>query len=66
VKEFIVCTGHGGDAIRDYFGMRRFGLSIRYTVKGNSSDRRAIKLAEEWIETEHFLVTNGTRISKWT
>ncbi|MBP2676520.1 MAG: nucleotidyltransferase [Deltaproteobacteria bacterium] len=61
VKEFIVCTGHGGDAIRDYFGDGgRFGLSIRYTVERELlGTGGAIKLAEEWIETEHFLVTNG-------
>ena len=61
VKEFIVCTGHGSDAIRGFFGDGEgFGLSVRYTVERELlGTGGAIKLAEEWIDSEHFLVCNG-------
>jgi NDP-sugar pyrophosphorylase family protein len=59
--DLVVCTGHGGDAIRGYFGDgKRFGLSIRYTVERELlGTGGAIKLAEEWIESDHFLAGNG-------
>lgn len=61
VKEFVVCTGHGGDAIRGYFGDGKgIGLSIGYTVeKELLGTGGAIKLAEERIGSDHFLVGNG-------
>ncbi len=59
--DLIVCVGHGGDAIRGYFGDgKRFGVSIRYTIeKELLGTGGAIKLAEEWIDSDHFLVGNG-------
>lgn len=59
--EVIVCTGHGGNAIRGFFGNgENFGLSIRYTVeKELLGTGGAIKLTEEWIDTDHFIVCNG-------
>lgn len=61
IKEFIVCTGHGGNAIQSYFGSgQNIGLSIRYTVERELlGTGGAIKLAEEWIDSNHFLVGNG-------
>jgi len=60
-KEFIVCTGHGGDSIRGYFGEgKRFGLSIKYTIERDLlGTGGAIKLAEAWVDSEHFFVGNG-------
>lgn len=59
--DLLICTGHGGDSIRDHFGDGgRLGLSIRYTVERELlGTGGAIKLAEEWIDSEHFLVANG-------
>jgi NDP-sugar pyrophosphorylase family protein len=61
VKEFIVCTGHGGDSIRGYFGEGKgLGLSIQYTAERELlGTGGAIKLAEKWIDSEQFLVGNG-------
>lgn len=61
VKEFVVCTGHGGDSIRGYFGEGKgFGLSIQYTVERKLlGTGGAIKLVGERIDSDHFLVGNG-------
>ena len=60
-SEFILSIGHQGEIIRENFGDgKRFGVSIRYTVERELlGTGGAIKLAEEWIDSDHFIVCNG-------
>lgn len=61
LKEFIICTGHGGESIRGYFGDgKKLGLSIQYTIEEELlGTGGAIKLTERLIDSDHFLVVNG-------
>jgi NDP-sugar pyrophosphorylase family protein len=59
--EVILCVGHRGEIIREHFGSGApWGLQLRYSweqeLRGTAG---ALKLAQELIDQEPFLVMNG-------
>ncbi len=65
-KRFILCTGHMGDVIKEYYQKRR-GLSVQVVV---SQEREplgtagAVKNAQGLIKSSPFLVMNGDSLCK--
>jgi NDP-sugar pyrophosphorylase family protein len=61
ITEVILCVGHKGELIQEYFHQgERWGLNIHYSyereLRGTAG---ALKLAQEFIQGENFLVMNG-------
>jgi NDP-sugar pyrophosphorylase family protein len=61
VSDVIICTGYGAGEIQEYFKKgTRWGMNIRYTFeKELMGTGGAIKLSEDLIPSDKFLVLNG-------
>lgn len=61
ITDLVICTGHRGAAIREYFGSgRERGLSLQYSQEREPlGTGGALKLAERLIQGDTFLVMNG-------
>jgi len=61
VDDIILCTGHLGEQVSDYFGDgREFGISIRYSRETEKlmGTAGALKMAQPLLR-DHFFVVNG-------
>ncbi len=65
MQKIILCVGHFGKMIEDYFGEgEKFGVNIQYAYeKELLGTAGALKNAEEFINTDSFIVINGDTYS---
>jgi NDP-sugar pyrophosphorylase family protein len=57
---FVLCAGHMGEMIRDYFAARRLPYEVEVSIERDPLDTAgAVKLAEPLITTPRFLAMNG-------
>lgn len=61
IRDIVLCTGHGGAAIREHFGQgEKFGATIEYSEeKEQLGTGGALKKAQPLIRSNPFLVLNG-------
>jgi NDP-sugar pyrophosphorylase family protein len=64
VTEVILCLGHGGALVQDYYQRRPFpGLNLRYSHEAEPlGTGGALKRAEPLLRSSEFLVLNGDSI----
>lgn len=66
-RRFVLCVGHGKEAVKDYFRSFQSGVEIVYSeeTEGNLlGTAGAIKNAEEWIKSRNYMVMNGDSFAR--
>ncbi len=59
-KRFILCTGHGAQAVEDYFEAKRPDLNVVFSIEQEPlGTGGAIKQAASLVNTANFLAMNG-------
>ncbi len=59
-RRFILCTGHGAEAVEAYFKAKRPDLNVEFSIEHEPlGTGGAIKQAAALVQTDHFLAMNG-------